>query len=112
MLKNIPPEMVAQYYTKNGMLDRKFKEEARLLSNALECCAMLGALTVRMAFTTKNGQSDLLICYKGRFFAAELKAADGVSSELQRRFIEEVEAAGGKGAVVYTLHDLLELLMQ
>lgn len=112
MLRNVPPEMVAQYYTQHGMLDRKWKEEARLLSNALECCSMLGAVAVRMAFTTKNGQSDLLICYKGRFYAAELKAQDGVSSELQRRFIEDIEAAGGRGAVIYTLHDLLELLMQ
>lgn len=112
MLKNIPHGMVAGYYQKNGMLDRKWKEEAHLLSNALECCAMLGALAVRMAFTTKNGQSDLLICYRGKFYAAELKAVDGVSSQLQRKFIEEVEEAGGKGAVIYTLHDLLDLLMQ
>lgn len=104
--------MVSTYYERQGALDCKWEEEADLLANCTECCKMLGALPIRMAYTTKNGQSDLLICYEGRFYAAELKARNGTPSPQQLKFIEKVEAAGGKGAVVYTLRDLFRLLTQ
>lgn len=103
---------VSKYYDRNGMLDRKWEEEASLLAHSKECCKMLGALVVREAYATERGVSDLLICYDGRFFAAELKAIDGMPSVPQLKFIEKVEAAGGHGAVVYTLRDLLMLLLQ
>lgn len=103
---------ISKYYDRQGMLDCRWEKEASLLDYSIECCKMLGAVPVRMAFATEKGQSDLIICHNGRFYAAELKARTGTPSAQQLKFITKVEAAGGHGAVVYTLRDLLTLLLQ
>lgn len=103
---------ISKYYDRNGVLDCMWEKEANLLAYSIECCKMLGALVIREAYATECGVSDLLICYDGRFFAAELKARYGKPTITQLEFIKKVEAAGGHGAVIYTLRNLLELLLQ
>lgn len=50
---------------------------------------------------TKSGVPDLLVCYKGRFIAVELKADKGTPSPLQLYNLEEVKKAGGYGFLLY-----------
>lgn len=50
---------------------------------------------------TKSGIPDLLICYKGKFIAVEVKATHGKPSELQLYHIRKIEEAGGKAFLLY-----------
>lgn len=50
---------------------------------------------------TKAGIPDLLICCSGKFVAVEVKAATGNPSDLQRKTIRDIRAAGG---VAFTLY--------
>lgn len=102
---------VKVYYIHKQLFNVKFDTEAKLLSHAKDMLGMLGALVIREAHATKNGTSDLIICYKGRFIAAELKDDRGTPSVQQIKFISKVQAAGGNAAVVATLAQLFELLM-
>ena len=52
----------------------------------------------------RSGIPDLLICYKGRFIAIELKAEKGKVSDLQRRELELIREAGGLGFVLRPSH--------
>lgn len=50
---------------------------------------------------TKSGVPDLLICYKGRFIALELKAPNGKVSKLQEINIQKINDAGGYAVALY-----------
>lgn len=54
---------------------------------------------------TRAGVPDLLVCFKGKFIAIELKAERGETSELQDYNLEQIKKAGGYGFVLYP-HDL------
>lgn len=107
-----PVDRVVAYYKEKCEYDYLWEREANLLNRCIECCKMLGALVIREAFATEQGNSDLIICYNGCFYAAELKDATGVPSAQQLRFIDKVINAGGRAAVVRTIEDLIELLTQ
>lgn len=44
---------------------------------------------------TRRGIPDLLICFKGRFIAIEVKSSGGRLSPLQKNELEEIKKAGG-----------------
>jgi hypothetical protein len=46
---------------------------------------------------TRAGVPDLLVCYKGRFIAIEVKGDNGRISDAQRGEMAQIEAAGGVG---------------
>ena len=48
-----------------------------------------------------SGTPDLLCCINGYFVAIEVKAQDGVVSDLQLQKIEDIRKAGGFAYVVY-----------
>jgi len=48
----------------------------------------------------KAGVSDRIICYKGRFIGLELKDEKGISSELQLKFKDRIEKAGGIALII------------
>ena len=50
---------------------------------------------------TKSGIPDLLVCYKGRFIAIEVKADNGHPTDLPLYNLRKIEAAGGKGFLLY-----------
>lgn len=60
----------------------------------------------------QKGISDILICVRGFFVAAELKADDGTPSRHQIKFIDNIRKAGGIGDVCYTLDDVISLVEQ
>lgn len=56
-----------------------------------------------------NGVPDILGCYRGVFFALEVKAGENKATQLQEAMIKQIHAAGGLAAVV---HDVPEALAQ
>ena len=60
---------------------------------------------------SRVGVSDLLICYKGRFIALELKVGNYQPDPLQVRYLEKVREAHGFGLLLRdTLDDLKTLV--
>lgn len=50
---------------------------------------------------SKKGTPDLLICCNGFFVGCELKATNGVASELQKYHIKCIKDAGGIAMIIY-----------
>lgn len=48
----------------------------------------------------RSGVPDLLICWKGRFIALELKAENGKPTPLQIHEIEQIKKAGGVALIL------------
>ena len=59
----------------------------------------------------RAGASDLVCCFKGRFFALELKAGRDVVSDAQKKFAMRVAQAGGVYVVVRQPQDAVDALM-
>jgi hypothetical protein len=55
----------------------------------------------------RAGVLDYLLCVRGLFVAIELKV-DTELSELQKRECRDIEQAGGRVAVCYTLDDVIQ----
>ena len=49
----------------------------------------------------RAGIPDLLICYKGRFIAVELKARNGKATPLQSWTLKRIRNSGGSAFVLY-----------
>ena len=64
-------------------------------------------------FNSRLGCSDILACYQGRFLALEVKRdSKAKASDHQGEFLESVRAAGGIGAVVSSVEDVMRILDQ
>lgn len=50
---------------------------------------------------TKKGVPDILCCCNGYFVGIEVKAPDGIASDLQLYNIEQIRKAGGFAWIVY-----------
>ena len=57
-----------------------------------------------------KGTSDILACISGQFIAIECKDGRGRPTPEQLEFIERVEAAGGRGGVVWSFDEFLKLV--
>jgi hypothetical protein len=88
---------------------------ARLeLAGALVVRTNSGAVKVGDRFVRFNSQpgcSDLLVCYRGRFLAVEVKAGKNRPTELQTGFLLAVRRAGGRGEVVRSVADAEAVLV-
>ena len=56
------------------------------------------------------GVPDLLVGYKGRFYAMEVKRPGGVLSPVQAKVIEEIRASGSVAGRVESIEDAIKLL--
>ncbi len=63
-------------------------------------------------YFTEAGIPDLLVCCNGYFLALEIKAKNGIVSDLQKYNIEQIKKAGGIAMAVYPkdFDDLKELI--
>lgn len=57
-----------------------------------------------------KGVSDVIICVRGIFVGAELKASKNKATPHQKLFISMIKTAGGVGGVCYTLADVKALV--
>ena len=58
------------------------------------------------------GVSDILGCYKGKFYAIEVKlpGKERTLTELQQIFINDINAAGGKATMVTSVEEVLKFI--
>ena len=89
-----------------------YTEESELISDTRTFLELLpNARIVRAEAVTERGISDYLICYRGRFIAAELKDDVGTPSKPQLKFISEIKESGGIAGICRNLKDVLDLLL-
>jgi Holliday junction resolvase len=69
-----------------------------------------GAYVVRVVTAGRAGTPDLLACYRGRFYALEVKSAAGRVTALQRHELDRAALAGGTATVVRSVADALAAL--
>jgi penicillin-binding protein-related factor A (putative recombinase) len=58
----------------------------------------------------QSGVSDLLVCYRGRYIALEVKGPNGSLSPLQRVRLRRIQKAGGIGEAVHGREKVKEIL--
>ena len=56
------------------------------------------------------GIPDIVICYKGKFVALEVKAPDGKPTALQMATIKKIREAGGVAEVVRSVEEVREII--
>ncbi len=61
------------------------------------------------AFMSRQGVSDILGCYDGRFVAIEVKSEKGNATKLQRLFIDKIRESGGIAGIVRSVDDVIDL---
>jgi len=68
---------------------------------------------VKIQQVALRGVPDMLICYKGKFFAWELKTDTGKPTDLQNYVINKIKQAGGVARVVTpkTFEEAMEELL-
>jgi len=54
-----------------------------------------------------NGTPDIIVCYRGRFIALELKTDTGVVSKLQTRTMKDIREMGG--GVAYAVRSVADV---
>lgn len=70
------------------------------------------AYVVKIVSASKSGIPDLLVCYKGKFIALEVKTPDKKNnvSDLQEHNISEIMKYGGLAYVVWELKQVKEII--
>ena len=70
------------------------------------------AYVVKIVSASKSGIPDLLVCYKGKFIAFEVKTPDKKNnvSDLQQHNINEIVKNGGLAFVVWELNQVKEII--
>lgn len=90
-----------------------YTKEADLLTDTRSFLELLPCtLGVRIDAGSERGKSDILVCYRGRFIAIELKDDIGVPSAQQIDFINKVKQAGGIADICRNLNDVAALLLK
>jgi len=84
------------------MLESKLKKEIR------EYVKSRGAFwsTVTGGVSSKPGDPDLILCYKGRYVALEVKQGRKKAEALQAHRLQQIHDAGGMAAVVRSIIDV------
>ena len=57
-----------------------------------------------------SGTPDLLVCWRGRFIALEVKREGMKATKLQRQRIETIHGAGGTATTVHSVEEALGAL--
>lgn len=100
---------ILNYY--GSTLHTVYNDEATLLKKAIEFLEMFDSCKiVRQNAGARGGVADIILCYKGKFVACELKDATGKPTPQQLEFIASVIKSGGIAGVCRTLHDIWKLL--
>lgn len=90
------------------------KPESKLQDKIQKFLKSKGAWVVKFHGSpyTKKGTPDLLVCYKGRFIALEVKlpGKENNTTELQMYQIGKIREAGGLAVVVSSVEHVEKLL--
>ena len=58
----------------------------------------------------QSGIPDIIVCYRGRFFAFEVKTEKGKATVLQQLTIKRILKAGGYALVVRSVSEVKEII--
>lgn len=91
------------------MLEAQLQVKVLQYLNALDECFI-----VKIIACNVNGCPDILICYRGRFLAVELKRPDGkgTTKPLQKLRIRQIKAAGGHAISTHKLERVKKLIKE
>jgi hypothetical protein len=85
--------------------------ETTLQTNIINYLKLKGALVDNIQGNEfQSSIADLLICYRGRYIALEVKGPNGVLRPGQQRKLLKVQKAGGIGEVVYGLNKVKDII--
>ncbi len=82
--------------------------ESTLQNKVIDYLESIGAYVFNVAGTGmgRKGTPDLLICYRGKFIAIEVKMPGGKTSKLQEYELAKVRKAGGIAKVIHSMEEL------
>lgn len=84
--------------------------ESALQRKIIKYLESRGAYVARVISAGKAGTADLLVCYRGRFIAVEVKTEKGIVSPLQEHHQGLVIKAGGISIIARSVEDVKLLL--
>ena len=90
-------------------LDFKIIPESKIQKEVMDYLKNISYVT-KVTPYGNNGIMDIIGCYKGLFFAVELKKADNVPTPLQKRNIKSVIDNGGMSIVAYSLREVEDMI--
>ena len=85
--------------------------ESKIQSKILKYLrTVTGCWAVKVMECNQNGCPDILVCYKGRFIAFEVKAPTGRLSDIQAAQLSLISQADGDWYVVRSLDQVKEII--
>lgn len=94
------------------MMTNGNKRESKFQREVIAFLENKGAYVEKMHVSSyqRGGSPDIRGCYKGRYFAFELKKQGGVTSSLQKIKIQRIRDAGGVALSTSSLEEIKEVL--
>ncbi len=84
--------------------------ESKIQSKILKELKAAGIYAHKNITTNKKGIPDILVCYRGKYVALEVKRPGGKPTELQLWNINEIRKSGGVAEIVYGWEDVVTVL--
>lgn len=85
--------------------------EARIRDQVVAALRQIGAVVwSQTGAIGAVGRPDLVVCYRGRFIALELKAPTGRPSPAQLAQLDAVRHAGGTAAIVRSAAEAIDVV--
>lgn len=77
-------------------------EEAKFQKKIITYMESIGAFVTKFNASgiSKTGVPDLLMCYKGRYLALEVKKESGTISDIQQWNLNQIRKAGGEAVCI------------
>ena len=93
------------------MVKKKTTLESTFQTKVIDYLHSIGAYVIKIHVSSYQleGEPDIICCYKGRFYAFELKQGYNKASALQEVKLELIRESGGVAMVVRDLKQLEEL---
>ena len=72
--------------------------------------SLKGCWVTKISFANERGVPDVLGCYKGKFFAFEVKSGKGVATPIQKAQIDRIHVAKGVAHVVRSVDEVKNII--
>lgn len=88
--------------------------EASLVRSILKKLRAQGGFWIKLhgGADQQRGLPDIIGCYKGLYFAFEVKRPGGEATPLQAFTLQRIKLAGGTSAVIYSFEEAQELIRE
>lgn len=86
--------------------------EQQIQSRIIKFLESKGAYVVKVVRANKAGVPDILACYKGKFYAFEVKTPETIKrvTPLQSYNIEKIKCCGGEAGVVSSVAEVEQFI--